>query len=61
MRLAPFVLAWNLGNCLRRPALPPEMARWRLTAPPEKLVKIGARLIRHPRRLVFHMAEVAVP
>ena len=26
----------------------------------EKLVKIGARLIRHARRLVFQMAEVAV-
>lgn len=27
----------------------------------ETLVKIGARLSRHPRRLVFHVAEVAVP
>ena len=26
-----------------------------------KLIKIGARLVRHARRLVFQFAEVAVP
>ncbi|MEE9248105.1 MAG: IS1380 family transposase, partial [Dehalococcoidia bacterium] len=26
-----------------------------------KLIKIGARLVRHARRLVFLLAEVAVP
>ena len=26
-----------------------------------KLIKIGGRLIEHPRRLVFQLAEVAVP
>ena len=28
---------------------------------PEKLAKTGARLVRHARRLVLRMAEVAVP
>jgi hypothetical protein len=57
--LALFVLAYNLGNFLRRLVLPPQMARWRLTTLREKLVKIRARLTRHAR-LVLQMAEVAV-
>jgi hypothetical protein len=61
VRLALFVLAYNLSNFLRRLALPPEMARWSLTTLREKLVKIGARLTRHARRMILHMAEVAVP
>ena len=60
VRLALFVLAYNLGNFLRRLVLPPEMARWSLTTLREKLVKIGARLIRHARRLVLQLAEVTV-
>jgi hypothetical protein len=36
------------------------MARWSLTTLRERLVKIGARLTRHARRLVLQMAEVAV-
>ena len=60
VRLALFVLAYNLGNFLRRLVLPPEMARWSLTTLREKLVKIGARLVRHARRLVLQLAEVAV-
>jgi hypothetical protein len=53
-------VAYNLGNFLRRLVLPPEMARWSLTTLREKLVKIGARLVRHARRLVLQLAEVAV-
>jgi len=60
VRLALFVLAYNLGNFLRRLVLPPEMARWSLTTLREKLVKIGARLTRHARRLVLQLAEVTV-
>ncbi len=60
VRLALFVLAYNLGNFLRRLVLPAEMASWSLTSLREKLVKIGARLTRHARRLVLQMAEVAV-
>ncbi len=54
------VLAYNLGNFLRRLVLPKEMARWSLTSLREGLVKIGARLTRHARRLVLQMAEVAI-
>jgi hypothetical protein len=32
-----------------------------LTTLREKLVKIGARIVRHGRYLVFQLAEVAVP
>jgi len=47
--LALFVLAYNLGNFLRRLVLPEEMARWSLTTLRDRLVKIGARLTRHAR------------
>jgi hypothetical protein len=61
VRLALFVLAYNLANFLRRLVLPAEMARWSLTTLRGKLVKIGARPTRHARRLLLQMAEVAVP
>ena len=60
VRLALFVLAYNLGNFLRRLVLPPELARWSLTTRREKLVKSGARLVQHARLLVLQRAEVAV-
>jgi hypothetical protein len=44
-----------------RLALPKPMASWSLTSLRERLVKIGARLTRHARRLVLQMAEVAIP
>ena len=43
-----------------RLALRPEMAHWRLTTLRERLVKIGAKLLRRVRQLVFQMTEVAV-
>jgi hypothetical protein len=27
----------------------------------EKLIKIGAKVVRHGRYVIFHMAEVAIP
>jgi hypothetical protein len=39
--LALFVLAYNLGNFLRRLVLPLEMARWGLATLREKLVRPG--------------------
>ena len=41
--------------------LPDEVAHWSLTSLRTKLVKIGARIVRHGRYLVFQLAEVAVP
>jgi len=61
VRLALFVLAYNLGNFLRRFALPKEVSHWSLSSIQLKLVKIGARIISHSRMTVFQMAEVAVP
>ncbi len=37
------------------------MAHWSLTTLREKLVKIGARIVRHGRYVIFQLAEVAVP
>jgi hypothetical protein len=61
VRLQLFALAYNLANFLRSLALPNEVAKWSLTTLREKLVKIGARIVRHGRYLVFQLAEVAVP
>jgi len=61
VRLQLFALAYNLGNFLRRLALPHAVKHWSLTTLREKLIKIGAKVIRHARYVVFQMAEVAVP
>jgi len=61
VRLALFVLAYNLGNFLRRFALPAKISHWSLSSVQLKLVKIGAKVVSHSRRTVFQMAEVAVP
>jgi Transposase DDE domain group 1 len=61
VRLQLFILAYNLGNFLRRLTLPKAVMEWSLRSVQLKLVKTGARLVRHARRLVFQMAEVAVP
>ena len=57
---ALFVLAYNLGNFLRQAVLPQAVRHWTLTTLREKLIKIGARVVRHSRKIVFQMAEVAV-
>ncbi len=56
-----FALAYNLANFLRTLALPDAVAQWSLTTLREKLVKVGARIVRHGRYVVFQLAEVAVP
>ena len=61
VRLQLFALAYNLANFLRSLVLPSEVAQWSLTTLREKLVKIGARIVRHGRYVVFQLAEVAVP
>ena len=53
-------LAYNLANFMRTLALPRGIAHWSLTTLREKLVKIGARMVRHGRYVTFQMAEVAV-
>src|SRR3954471_16157982 len=61
VRLQLFALAYNLANFLRSLALPRKVEQWSLTTLREKLVKIGARIVRHGRYVVFQLAEVAVP
>jgi hypothetical protein len=50
VRLQLFALTYDLANFLR------SLATLR-----ERLVKIGARIVRHGRYLLFQLAEVAVP
>ena len=61
VRLQLFVLAYNLGNFLRQAVLPRSVRHWTLTTLREKLIKIGAKVVRHSKKVVFQMAEVAVP
>jgi len=61
VRLQLHVLAYNLGNSLRRLALPASVKHWTLTTLREKLIKIGAKMVRHALYITFQLAEVAVP
>jgi len=61
VRLQLFVLAYNLGNFLRRLALPASVRHWTLTTLLVKLIKTGAKVVHHARYVIFQMAEVAVP
>ena len=60
VRLQLFALAYNLGNFMRTLALPDEVSHWSLTTLREKLIKIGAKVVRHERYITFQLAEVAV-
>ena len=59
VRLGLFVLAYNLGNFLRRLVLPSNIKHWSLSLL-IKLIKIGAKVLRRSRRITFQMAEVAI-
>jgi hypothetical protein len=61
VRLQLHVLAYSLANFLRTLALPEEVKRWSLTTLRQRLVKIGALIVRHGGSVIFQMAEVAVP
>ncbi len=60
-RLQLFALAYNLGNFLRRLALPRSVRHWSLTTLREKLIKIGMKVVWHAKYVTFQMAEVAMP
>ena len=60
VRLQLHALAYNLATFLRCIDLPEAMADWSLTSLQLKLVKIGARVVRHARAIIFQLAEVAV-
>jgi hypothetical protein len=61
VRLQLHALAYNLANFMRTLALPEAVKQWSLRSLREKLVKIGAKVVRHGRYVIFQMAEVAVP
>ena len=61
VRLQLHALAYNLGNFMRTLALPKAVEQWSLTTLREKLVKIGAKVVRHGRYVTFQLAEVAIP
>ena len=61
VRLQLHALAYNLGNFMRTLALPGAVEQWSLTSLREKLIKIGAKIVRHGRYVTFQMAEVAIP
>ena len=60
VRLQLHALAYNLANFMRTLALPEEVEHWSLTTLREKLVKIGAKVVRHRRYVTFQLAEVAI-
>ena len=57
VRLALFALAYNLGNFLRRLVLPRSVRHWSLRSLQAKLIKIGAKVVTHSRRLIFQQAK----
>ncbi len=61
VRLQLHALAYNLANFLRTLALPEEVKYWSLTTLRDRLVKIGARIVRHGRAVTFQLAEFLVP
>ena len=60
MGLALFILAYNLGNFLRRLSLPKAIQDWSLCSVQIKLIEIGGRLVRYARRMVFRLTKAAV-
>ena len=54
----PFVMAYNLGNFMRRLVLPEDMKHWSLTSLHTGLIKTGGRLVRHAYCRGFLIAKV---
>ncbi len=60
-RLQRHALAYNLGNFMRRLVLADAVEPWSLTTLREKLIKIGAKIVRHGRYVIFQIVEGAIP
>ena len=60
MRIQLFPLPTPGELPARTLALPDEVSHWSLTTLREKLIKIGAKVVRHGRYVIFQLAEVAV-
>ena len=57
VRLLLGIIAYNLGNFLRRLVLPFTIQSWSRTSLQQRLVKTGGRLIRHARYFILQLAE----
>ena len=57
VRLLLGMIAYNLGNLLRRLVLPVAIQSWSLTSLQQRLFKTGGRLIRHARYFILQLAE----
>jgi len=57
VRLLLGVIAYNLGNLLRRLVLPVAIQSWSLTSLQQRLFKTGGRLIWHARYFILQLAE----
>ncbi len=50
------------ANSHKRKLVRPEDAeRWSMTTLRDKLIKIGAKVVRHGRSVTFQLAEIAIP
>ncbi len=63
VRFAPDLVCFTSGSgpdwrCRRRPGFDPNR---KLLTLREKLIKIGAKVVRHGRYITFQLAEVAIP
>jgi hypothetical protein len=56
-----FALAYILANLLQQLVLPRPIRGWTRTTLREKLIKIGAKFVRHSKYLLFQLAEVTAP
>ena len=61
VRLLLGVIAYNLGNLLRRLVLPLAIQSWSLTSLQQRLFNTAGRLIRHARYFGFLTAESHLP
>lgn len=60
VRLQLHALTYNLVTFLRCIELPEAVADWSFTSLQLKLIKKGARVVRHARAITFQLAAVAV-
>ena len=60
VRLGLFVLAYNLDSVLLKLVLPRKIKHWSLRSLLVKLIKIGAKVIRHSKSVTFQMMEVTI-
>ena len=57
VRLQLFILAYNLGNFLRRLCLPKAIKNWSLRSLQVKLIKMGEGTLHHARQIIFQLAQ----